>query len=426
MTCWNIGDYSGIRLSNPNLTLRTITYMRVPLLDLTGQLAPLRAEIVQAVTEVIDSTGYILGPKVELLEREVADYCGCRYGIGVSSGTDALLAVLMGLGVGPGDLVLTTPYTFIATLGSIMRLGAKPLFVDIDPHSYNLDPELLAEVLNGDPARVRQIKAIMPVHLYGQCAGMEAIMALADRHGIPVVEDAAQAIGAAFPQRVGEGLVWQRAGSMGAAGCFSFFPSKNLGGIGDGGMIVTNDGALAEKLQVIRMHGSKIKYHHDVLGGNFRLDPVQAVVLSIKLRSLPLWHQGRRRNAERYRRLFAEFGLLDSALVIPPAAVYQELAQDSPAIDFHIYNQYVIRVERRDALREFLLAAGIGVEIYYPIPLHQQECVVAEGYRQLSFPETEKAAAGTLALPIYPELSEEMQRYVVEKIAEFYRRAALV
>lgn len=399
--------------------------MRVPLLDLSGQLQPLRAEIIQAVTEVIDSTGYILGPKVEALEREIADYCGSRYAIGVSSGTDALLAVLMGLNVGPGDLVLTTPYTFIATLGSILRLGAKPLFVDIDPLSYNLDPEKLAELLAGDPAVVSKIKAIMPVHLYGQCADMAKIMALAERHGIPVVEDAAQAIGAVFPWREEEGMRWRRAGSIGAAGCFSFFPSKNLGGIGDGGMIVTDDADLAERIRIIRMHGSKVKYHHDLLGANFRLDPVQAVVLSIKLRSLPQWHQGRRRNAGRYRQLFEEFDLLAAGQVATPGASYQELAGDSPTTDFHIYNQYVIRVRHRDALREFLLAAGIGVEIYYPIPLHKQQCVATLGYHQLSLPEAEKAAGGTLALPIYPELTAEMQRYVVEKIAEFYRRSDL-
>lgn len=398
--------------------------MRVPLLDLSGQLQPLRAEILQAVTEVIDSTGYISGPKVEALEEEIAAYCGSRFAVGVSSGTDALLAVLMGLGVGPGDLVVTTPYTFIATLGSIMRLGAQPLFVDIDPVSYNIDPELLAELLAGDPATVSRIKAIMPVHLYGQCAEMAKIMALANRYGIPVVEDAAQAIGAVFPNQAATGLSWQRAGSMGAAGCFSFFPSKNLGGIGDGGMIVTDDGELAEKIRIIRMHGSKTKYHHDVLGGNFRLDPVQAVVLSIKLRSLPQWHQGRRRNAGRYAQLFAEFGLVAAGHLVTPKAVYQEVAGTSATTDYHIYNQYVIRAQNRDGLREFLLAAGVGVEIYYPIPLHKQQCVAGLGYHQLSFPEAEKAAAGTLALPIYPELTAEMQRYVVETIAEFYRRSA--
>ena len=404
--------------------------MRVPLLDLHEQLKPLRADILAGITEVLDSTGYIMGPKVEALESEVASYCGAKHGIGVTSGTDALLAVLMALGIGPGDLVLTTPYTFVATIGCILRLGARPLFADIDPVTFNIDPVKMAEVL-AHPDHTGKIKAILPVHLFGQCADMTAIMALAEQYGLPVVEDAAQAIGAVYPWQHEEGMRWRRAGSMGIAGCFSFFPSKNLGGIGDGGLITVNDPQLASRIRIIRVHGGEPKYHHAVLGGNFRLDPIQAVALSVKLPHLPAWHQARRRNAELYRKLFVEAGLASDytgeapaggGVVSLPKAVYRELAATSGGeIDYHIYNQYVIRVRDRDNLRAYLQENGIGSEIYYPIPMHKQGCVAHLGFNELSFPEAERAAAETLALPIYPELTPKMQGMVVAAIADYFK-----
>ena len=397
--------------------------MRVPLLDLHGQMAPLRDEILAAVTEVIDSTQYILGPKVERFEKNIAAYCGAGYGIGVASGTDALLAALMALGVTPGDAVLTTPYSFFATMGCILRLGARPVFADIDPKTYNIDPERMAEVLAQDARSGKRIKAIIPVHLYGQCADMDRILALAGQYGLPVVEDAAQAIGAVYPMKSGGKTVWHRAGSMGAAGCFSFFPSKNLGGIGDGGLITCNDPELAERIRIIRVHGGAPKYHHGVVGGNFRIDPIQTVVLDIKLSHLPEWHRARRRNAATYRRLFAEAGLLEHGAVSLPEAVYQaEGVTVGEGCDFHIYNQFVIRARERDGLLRHLISHEVGAEIYYPIPLHRQGCVAGLGYEALSFPQAERAAVETLALPIFPELTEGMQSFVVEKIAEFYTR----
>ncbi len=396
--------------------------MRVPLLDLHEQLKPLRQDILAGITEVLDSTGYIMGPRVEALEKEIARYCQAEHGIGVTSGTDALLAVLMALNIGTGDLVLTTPYTFVATIGCILRLGARPLFADIDPVTFNIDPLKAAAVL-AHPDHAGKIKAMLPVHLFGQCADMGNIMALAEEYGLPVVEDAAQAIGAVYPWRQGEAVTWRQAGSMGVAGCFSFFPSKNLGGIGDGGMITVNDAELAARIRVIRVHGGEPKYHHAVLGGNFRLDPIQAVALSVKLPHLPAWHRARRRNADLYQKLFAEAGLLDKGLVSLPVAVYRQAAQASGGeIDYHIYNQYVIRVKDRDNLKLYLQDNGIGAEIYYPIPMHKQGCVTHLGMNKLSFPEAERAAAETLALPIYPELTPEMQQLVVEAIAGYFRQ----
>lgn len=402
--------------------------MRVPLLDLHEQLKPLREDILAGITEVLDSTGYIMGPKVEALESEVAEYCQAKHGIGVTSGTDALLAVLMALGIGPGDLVLTTPYTFVATIGCILRLGARPLFADIDPVTFNLNPVKVAAAL-AHPDHAGKIKAILPVHLFGQCAAMAAIMALAEQYGLPVVEDAAQAIGAVYPWRHGEDVRWRRAGSIGVAGCFSFFPSKNLGGIGDGGLITVMDSELAARIRIIRVHGGEPKYHHAVLGGNFRLDPIQAVALRVKLPHLPAWHQARRRNAALYQRLFAEAGLVEEsasqvsgAPVSLPQAVYQDLAKGTGGeIDYHIYNQYVIRVQDRDKLKDYLQQHGIGSEIYYPIPMHKQGCVAHLGFNELSFPEAERAAAETLALPIYPELTPKMQGMVVEAIADYFK-----
>ncbi len=395
--------------------------MNVPLLDLKAQLAPLRDEIVEAIIEVVDSGRYIMGPKVEEIESHVAQYSGTRHGIGVSSGTDALLVSLMALGIGPGDKVLTTPYTFFATMGSILRLGAKPVFVDIDPVTYNIDPGPMEEALAKDAQTTGEIKAIMPVHLYGQCADMTKILALAERFNLPVIEDAAQAIGTECPMKEEEGFCLRRAGSMGNAGCFSFFPSKNLGAIGDGGMIVVNDDKLAEKIRILRDHGASPKYHHAFIGGNFRLDALQAAVLKVKLPHLPEWHKARRRNASLYSRLFEDSGLTDSGTIQTPSAVYKFAYPDyEDSDDIHIFNQYVIRVPDRDGLKAFLHEKGVATEIYYPLPLHMQKCLAGMGYNELSFPEAEKAAKETLALPIYPELTDTMLHFVVEQIHAFY------
>ncbi|MCX5870861.1 MAG: DegT/DnrJ/EryC1/StrS family aminotransferase [Deltaproteobacteria bacterium] len=401
--------------------------MKVPLLDLKQQLSYLREDILEAVTRVIDSTIYIQGPEVASLEQEVAAYCGVENGVGVSSGTDALLVSLMALGIGPGDQVLTTPYSFFATMGVVLRLGATPVFVDIDPISFNIDPVSMVEVLARDSER--KIKAILPVHLYGQCADMVAIMKLANQYALPVIEDAAQAIGAECPMSdKGGGMngQWKKAGSMGLAGCFSFFPSKNLGGMGDGGMVVTNDCAYADKIRILLNHGASPKYYHGQVGGNFRLDPIQATVLRIKLTYLEQWHRARRENADRYNTFFAESGLVQNNFLVLPQAVYQEKKLDNSAMNgvgenYHIYNQYVLRVSRRDALITWLRSQDIGCEVYYPLALHQQKCLGAS-FPVLSFPQAEKAAAETIALPIYPELTADMQAYVVEKIAEFYRQ----
>ncbi len=403
--------------------------MKVPLLDLQQQLSYLRSDILDAVTRVIDSTTYIQGPEVTALEQEIAAYCGTKYGVGVSSGTDALLVSLMALGIGPGDQVLTTPYSFFATMGVILRLGATPVFVDIDPVSFNIDPQAIEEALANDHARA--IKAILPVHLYGQCADMPAIMKMANHYDLPVIEDAAQAIGAECPMNTGSKDLlpagatqdWQRAGSMGRAGCFSFFPSKNLGGIGDGGMVVTNDRSLADRVRILLNHGAAPKYYHGLLGGNFRLDPIQAAVLRIKLPYLEQWHRSRRENAGRYRSLFQDSALAADGFLQLPRAVHQErhLQSKGAGINYHIYNQFVLRVQRRDALIDWLRSHDIGCEVYYPVPLHLQKCL-GKDFPVFSFPQAEKAALETLALPVYPELTGDMQAFVVEKIAEFYRR----
>lgn len=409
-----------------------------------------------AVAEVIDSTGYILGPRVESLEQALAAYCATGpsenghgaaqeatgeravelQGIGVSSGTDALLVALMALEIGPGDLVLTTPYSFFATMGCILRLGAQPVFVDIDPQTYNIDPAALEEFFHTRPAEAARVKACIPVHLYGQAADMGAVLSLCARHGIPVVEDAAQAIGTAVPithatvtdhgfhEVSGRLPTWRRAGSLGVAGCFSFFPSKNLGGIGDGGLVLCRDEALAEKIRILRVHGGAPKYHHGLVGGNFRLDPIQAVVLEIKLRHLPAWHAARRANADRYRQMFQTAGLLEEGVVLPEA-VYRQAAEADGVQDYHIYNQFVIRVRRRDELMAHLQQAGIGCEIYYPVPLHKQGCVAHLACHAEVFPEAERAARETLALPIYPELTVEMQQEVVAAVSSFYRKGAV-
>jgi dTDP-4-amino-4,6-dideoxygalactose transaminase len=395
--------------------------MNIPLLDLKAQLDPIHDEIMAAIAATVDSTCYIMGPRIEAFEKNVADYCGSKTAIGVSSGTDALLASLMALGVGRDDLVLTSPYSFFATMGSILRLGAQPVFADIDPVTYNIDPRQVAALL-ADSSLAARIKAILPVHLFGQCAAMGPLLQLAEEHRLPVVEDAAQAIGAQYPRPVDGGVQWQRAGSMGLCGCFSFFPSKNLGGMGDGGMVVTSHDKLAADLKLIRVHGDISKYHHAVVGGNFRLDAMQAAILDVKLPHLPAWHAARRRNATLYNGLFKEAGLVEAGLVTPPVAVYEEAAATAKGVDYHIYNQYVIRVRERDRLRDFLLKQSIGVAVYYPIPLHRQRCIDDLPASRLSFPEAEKAAAETLALPIYPELTSEMQEYVVDRISAFYKK----
>lgn len=363
--------------------------MQVPLLDLKAQYATLQEEMLAAISDVLDTQVCIGGPVVAAFEREVAALSDCAHAVGVSSGTDALLDALMALEIGPGDEVITTPFTFFATVGCIARLGATPVFADIDPRTYNIDPAQVA-------ARVTpQTKAIIPVHLYGQVADMDPIMAIAERHGLAVIEDAAQAISATYKGR--------KAGSIGTVGCFSFFPSKNLGGIGDGGMVVTNDAALYERLDLLRNHGAKPKYYHKYIGGNFRLDPIQAAALRVKLPHLDDWSEARRRNAARYDALFA-----GSPVVTP------WISPDCVSI----YNQYVVRVPERDALCEHLRARGIGHAIYYPVPAHLQECFRYLGCGEGDYPEAEKAAREVVALPVYPEMTEEMVACVAEAVLE--------
>jgi dTDP-4-amino-4,6-dideoxygalactose transaminase len=370
--------------------------MKVPLLDLKPQYEQIRAEVEPALLEVCRSQQFILGPKVQECEAAVAAYCGAAHGVGVTSGSDALILALMAEGIGPGDEVITTPYTFFATVGAIARVGAKPVFVDIEPDTYNLDASKI------EAAVTPRTKAIMPVHLYGQMADMDVVMAVAQAHGLIVVEDAAQAIGSEWKGR--------RAGSIGDYGCFSFFPSKNLGCFGDGGMVTMQDGAKAKKSVILRNHGSEPKYYHQLIGGNFRIDALQAAVVTIKLRHLDGWTAARQANAERYRRLFAATGLEAAGKVVLPVAKANR----------HIYNQFIVRSERRDDLLAHLRGREVGTEVYYPVPLHLQECFRSLGHREGDFPESERAAKETLALPIYPDLTDEMAEWVVGSIAEFY------
>ena len=377
--------------------------MKVPLLDLKAQYKTIKDEILDVTADIFESQYFILGPHVEKLEKEIAEYCCVKYALGVSSGTDALLIALMAAGIGPGDSVITTPYTFFATAGSVARVGAKPIFADIDPDTYNISPDKISEIVCSMKAAERaRLKAIMPVHLYGQCADMDPILDIAKKFNLLVIEDAAQAIGSEYKGR--------RAGSMGAFGCFSFFPSKNLGAFGDGGIVTVKAAAFYEKLHILRVHGSHPKYYHRYIGGNFRLDAIQAAIVSVKLKHLDGWTGARQKNAQRYAKLFAEAGL-DKKIKLP---VQKESR--------HIYNQFVIEVpEKRDDLRNHLNNAGIGNEVYYPVPLHLQECFAYLGYREGDMPVSEHAALHTIALPIYPELTEDMQAYVVEKIREFYQ-----
>lgn len=394
--------------------------MNVPLLDLKPQMDLLRPQVLDAVTKVIDSTQYILGPEVAAFENQVADYCGTDYGVGVSSGTDALLNSLMSLNIGPGDAVLTTPYTFFATMGTILRVGAEPVFVDVEKGSLNIDPSAVEAALETDSKGANRIKAIIPVHLFGQCADMQKLGELAVHYGVPIIEDAAQAIGAEYPFTGNDEVLWKKAGNMGLCGCFSFFPSKNLGGIGDGGMITTSDEEFAEILQHNRNHGAHPKYYHARVGGNFRLAPVQAVVLAVKLPHLEDWHAQRRRNAALYAQCFEQAGLVDAPVQLP-RSVFSGV-EKSEKHNYHIYNQYVIHVPKRDELRAHLQANSIGCEVYYPLCLHQQECLqtVSKG----SYPVSENAAATTLALPIFPDLTPDQINYVVETISNFYQNTA--
>jgi len=383
----------------------------VPLLDLKAQFAQIRTEVMPIIEQVCASQQFILGEHVRALEEEVARYTGSSFGVGVSSGTDALLLGIMALNIGAGDEVITSPFTFFATAGTVARVAARPVFCDIDPITFNLAPNAVQSFIDRhgivrDGVLINRttggrIRAIMPVHLYGQATDMAPLVAISKRYGLQLVEDAAQAIGTEYQGK--------RVGSIGDIGCFSFFPSKNLGAFGDAGLCTVNDAELAEHLRVLRVHGGKPKYFHSFVGGNFRIDELQAAVLRVKLKYLDEWTEGRRRNAAYYTKAFAAAGL--GARVVTPVAV---------AGGRHIFNQYIVRVHKRDELKKFLGERGIGTEIYYPVPLHLQKCFEYLGYRAGDFPESERAAIETLALPIYPELAEEQLAYVVASIAEFY------
>jgi dTDP-4-amino-4,6-dideoxygalactose transaminase len=372
--------------------------MTIPLIDLQAQYATIREEVRAAIDRVFDSQQFVLSGEVQALEEEVARYCQTKFAIGCASGSDALLLALMSCGVREGDEVITTPFSFFATASAIARVGARPVFVDIDERTYNLDPERVVQAVN------EKTKAIIPVHIYGQCAEMDPLLELSRQSGIPIIEDTAQAIGAEDKRR--------RAGSMGAVGCISFYPSKNLGGAGDGGMMVTNDLEHAQRLHMLRVHGEEKKYHHEVLGINSRLDALQAVVLRVKLPHLDAWTTERQRKAQQYEIMFTDAGLNEQ--VQPPF-----VRTDGR----HVFHQYVIRVaaDRRDALREHLRANGILADVYYPVPLHLQKSFAYLGYKAGDLPISEGAAKETLALPAYPELTDQQQDYVVSKIVEFFR-----
>ncbi len=391
--------------------------INVPLLDLKAQYATLRDEIQTAITEVIESQYFIMGPTVQALETDIAQYCNVKHAIGCASGSDALLLALMALEVQAGDEVICPSFTFFATGGSIARLGVKPVYVDIDPVTYNMDPELVREAA----AKCTRLKAIMPVHLFGQACDMDAYLALGKQFNVPIVEDAAQAIGTLDDTGA-------PTGSRGTIGCFSFFPSKNLGGFGDGGIVTTNDDKLAERLSILRLHGGKPKYYHSIIGVNSRLDALQAAVLQVKLRYLDTWHEGRRSNAKTYDKLFADAGAKTTAhpLLEGGLPLRYPTCPDGPAR--HIYNQYVIRVpeDQRDALRDFMKDRNIGTEIYYPVPLHQQQCFEYLGYSTGDLPQSESAANQTIALPIYPELTDEQLHHVANTVIEFVKQHASV
>ncbi len=377
--------------------MQKMAYKSIPMLDLKAQHDRIGEEVLHAVKSVLDSQQFILGPAVRDLEAMLADYCRCNYVVACASGSDALLLALMAFDIGSGDEVITTPFTFFATAGSIARLGAKPVFVDIDPETFNIDPMQL------EAAITKRTKAILPVHLFGQCSEMDRINEIASTYGLAVIEDAAQAIGAQW-----EGAP---AGAMGDVGTFSFYPSKNLGGAGDGGALTTNNLELADKLRTLRGHGAKKKYYHDVIGVNSRLDSIQAAILMVKMKYLDEWAEARRANAKRYRDIFQESGLVSADKV--------GLPKEDPK-GHHVYNQFVIRVDDRDELRGYLSEKGIGTEVYYPHPLHLQPCFSYLGYRIGTLPHAEAACAEALAVPIYPELGEAAQRQIVGVIASFF------
>jgi dTDP-4-amino-4,6-dideoxygalactose transaminase len=379
--------FSGVRL-----------VAQVPLLDLKLQYATLEDDLDRAVREVVRSQAFVLGPGVERFEQDVARYVRAEHAVGCASGTDALILSLAALGVGPGDEMLTSPFSFFASASCAYKVGARPRFADIVPDTFNLDPAKVEEAVTP------RTRALLPVHLFGQCADMEAFTDLGARRGIPVVEDAAQALGATFGGR--------HAGAIGTLGCYSFFPTKNLGGFGDGGMIVTSDGELADRLRLLRVHGGKQMYHHEFVGWNSRLDALQAAVLAVKLPHLDRWSEARRENADRYDRWLDEAGVVASGAVRLPAR--------APGRS-HIFNQYTIRVPRRDELREHLNREGIGHSVYYPVPLHLQECFSELGYREGDFPVAEQACREVVALPIFPELTDDQQKQVVDAVAAFYR-----
>ncbi|MBA2434076.1 MAG: DegT/DnrJ/EryC1/StrS family aminotransferase [Verrucomicrobiota bacterium] len=395
--------------------------MRVPLLDLSEQYRLLAEPIRQELDEILRTQSFILGPKVEEFERALADYCGVRHAIGVSSGTDALLDILMAMEIGPNDAVITTAYTFFATAGCVARLGATPIFVDIDPVTFNISPTAIADFLANECRRdaegglidfqSRRVRAIIPVHLFGLCCEMDTINEIAARYSLLVIEDAAQAIGAEYPAADGRA---RQAGTMSAVGSLSFYPSKNLGAAGDAGAIICHDDALAERFRTFRQHGMEPRYFHRVIGGNFRIDAIQAAILRIKLPHLDGWSAARRKAADVYGEEFTARGLANEMTL--PAEPYRERG----LTNHHIYHQYVIRTPRRDALQKHLTARGIGSAIYYPLGLHEQKCFASLGYCAGDLPETERAARETLALPIYPELTREMQQEVVAAIAEFF------
>jgi dTDP-4-amino-4,6-dideoxygalactose transaminase len=386
-------------IGSPRLSDRGAPKLLFPFLDLKAEYAIMKEDIRAAVDRVLESQQFIMGPEVKQLEAEIAAFVGSRFAIACASGSDALLLALMALGVDSGDEVITPPFTFVATAGSIARLKATPVFVDIDRETYNLDATRL------EAAIASRTKAIMPVHLFGLPAEMEKITEIARAHGLPVIEDAAQSIGARYHD--------QCVGNVGACGCFSFFPSKNLGGAGDGGMVTTNDPALAERISVLRDHGSRKKYHYDLVGMNSRLDTLQAAILLVKFKHLEALRKARRRNADRYRQLFRQAGL-DKSITLPiePAGLY------------HVYNQFVIRTPERDQLREHLRNCGIPTEIYYPSPLHLQPAFADLGYGPGAFPQSEEASQHVLALPVFPQMTEEQQKIVVDRTAQFFAERA--
>lgn len=388
--------------------------MYIPILDLRAQYETIKDEVNQKVLNVLSSQNFILGAEVKALEEELAAYSGTKFAIGVSSGSDALIISLMALGIGPGDAVITTPFTFFATAGAVARLGAKLAYCDIDEQTFNIDPARLEGILQkAKKARqIQKIKAVIPVHLYGQCVDMDPLLNLAHKYDLSVIEDAAQAVGSEYPSRRGI----KRAGSIGTMGTLSFYPSKNLGGYGDGGMVLTNDKKLADRLRCLRQHGDIKKYYYKMLGGNFRLDALQAAVLRVKFKHLDAWQSKRRERADYYNKKIVASGLEKSGRLKPPLAVYK----GSGAENYHTYHQYVIRAKKRDKLQVYLKDKGIGTSIFYPLPLHLQKCFSYLGYERGDFPVSEKAAKEVLALPMYPELTPEKQDWVVSSLCDFY------